>query len=62
MQRWKVGLARPFSETTPESLVADLGEIFAPQYATRAREIAARMTKPAESIGTAANLLENFPS
>lgn len=51
----KVGLAQPFSETTPESLVADLGEILVPQYATRAREIAARMTKPAESIGTATN-------
>ncbi|WP_369830826.1 glycosyltransferase, partial [Mycobacterium sp. 1245852.3] len=60
IQRLKVGLARPFSETTQESLVADLGQILAPRYATRAREIAARMTKPAESIGTAADLLEKF--
>lgn len=60
IQRLKVGLARPFSETTQESLVADLGEILAPQYATRAREIAARMTKPAKSIETATDLLERF--
>jgi UDP:flavonoid glycosyltransferase YjiC (YdhE family) len=60
IQRLKVGLARPFSETTQESLVADLGQILAPQYAARAREISARMTKPAESIGTAADLLERF--
>ena len=34
--------------------------ILAPQYVTRAREIATRMTKPAESVATAADLLENF--
>lgn len=54
----KVGAARRFSATTPDSLVADLRTILAPEYATRARELAARMTKPAESIDTAADLLE----
>jgi UDP:flavonoid glycosyltransferase YjiC (YdhE family) len=32
----------------------------APQYATRAREIATRMTKSTESVATAADLLETF--
>jgi UDP:flavonoid glycosyltransferase YjiC (YdhE family) len=41
-----------------KSLVADLRRILAPQYVTRAREIATRMTKPAASVSTAADLLE----
>jgi UDP:flavonoid glycosyltransferase YjiC (YdhE family) len=40
-------------------LVADLRAILAPQYAARAREIATRMTKPAESVAAAADLLED---
>lgn len=60
VQRLKVGLARHFSSATQESLVADLGQILAPEYAIRARAIAARMTKPAESIATTATLLEKF--
>ena len=51
--------ARRFSTTTRESLVADLRQILDPQYATRAREIATRMTKPAESVAAAADLLED---
>jgi UDP:flavonoid glycosyltransferase YjiC (YdhE family) len=54
-----VGTARRFS-TTQESLVADLGTILAPQYVTRAREIATRMTKPAAGVTNAADLLEDF--
>jgi vancomycin aglycone glucosyltransferase len=54
-----VGAARRFSATTVESLVADLRLILTPQYATRAREAATRMTKPAESVARAADLLEN---
>ena len=50
VKRLKVGTARRFSTTTRESLVADLRRILAPQYVTRAREIATRMTKPAESV------------
>ncbi|OBH55123.1 glycosyl transferase family 1 [Mycobacterium mantenii] len=58
IQRLKVGLTRPFSETTQESLIADLGQILTPEYATRARAISARMTRPDESVENAANLLE----
>jgi UDP:flavonoid glycosyltransferase YjiC (YdhE family) len=54
-----VGSARRFSATTQETLVADLLSILTPQYLARAREIAARMTKPAESVTTAADLLED---
>jgi UDP:flavonoid glycosyltransferase YjiC (YdhE family) len=60
VKRLKVGTWRRFSTTTQESLVADLRTILAPQYLTRARELASRMTKPAESVATAADLVENF--
>lgn len=59
VSRLKVGAARRFSSTTRESLVADLRRILAPDYAVRAREIAGRMTTPAESIAAAADLVEN---
>jgi UDP:flavonoid glycosyltransferase YjiC (YdhE family) len=39
--------------------VAKLRAILAPQYVTRAREIATLMTKPAASVTTAADLLED---
>ena len=55
--RMKVGRARRLSTVTRESLVADLRDIFAPQYVTRACEIATRMTQPAESVAAAADLL-----
>ena len=60
LKRLKVGTARRFSATTGESLVTDLRMILAPDYATRAREIATCMTKPAESVAKAADLVENF--
>jgi UDP:flavonoid glycosyltransferase YjiC (YdhE family) len=60
VKRLKVGTARRFSATTEKTLVADLRTILEPRYATRAREIATRMTKPAESVATAADLVENF--
>ena len=59
VKRQKVGTSRRFSRTTRESLVADLRRILAPEYVTRAREIASRMTKPAASVTTAADLLED---
>ncbi|MGA7052055.1 MAG: glycosyltransferase, partial [Mycobacterium sp.] len=59
VKRLKVGSARRFSKTTGKSLVADLRRILAPQYVTRAREIGSRMTKPADSVTTAADLLED---
>jgi UDP:flavonoid glycosyltransferase YjiC (YdhE family) len=60
VKRLKVGTARRFSTTTQKSLVADLRTILAPQYVTRARAIAIRMTKPAESVAAAADLVEDF--
>jgi UDP:flavonoid glycosyltransferase YjiC (YdhE family) len=60
VKRLKVGTAQRFSATDRDSLVADLGTILAPQYLARAREIATRMTKPAEGVTTAADLVEEF--
>jgi UDP:flavonoid glycosyltransferase YjiC (YdhE family) len=60
VKRLKVGTARRFSTTTEESLVADLRTILAPQYVTRAREIASQMSKPAASVAAAADLVEDF--
>jgi UDP:flavonoid glycosyltransferase YjiC (YdhE family) len=60
VKRLKVGFGRSFSTTTTESLVADLRTILAPQRVARAREIATQMAKPAESVATAADLLEDF--
>jgi UDP:flavonoid glycosyltransferase YjiC (YdhE family) len=59
VERLKVGLGRRFWETTVESLVTDLAFVLAPQYAVQAREVAAQMTKPAESRASAADLLED---
>ena len=59
LKRLKVGTARRFSTTTRESLVADLRRILTPQYATRARKLATRMTKPAESVANTADLFED---
>jgi UDP:flavonoid glycosyltransferase YjiC (YdhE family) len=60
VKQLKVGIARRFSTVTEESLVADLRAILAPEYAARARDIAARMTKQAESVTAAADLVEKF--
>ncbi|OCB32603.1 hypothetical protein A9X02_24335 [Mycobacterium malmoense] len=56
----KVGTSRRFSASTRETLVKDLRQILSPDYVARARELAARMTKPADSITKTADLLENF--
>jgi UDP:flavonoid glycosyltransferase YjiC (YdhE family) len=60
LKRLKVGTGRRFSTTTEKSLVADLGKVLSPQYLTRAREFANHMTRPAESIAAATDLVENF--
>jgi UDP:flavonoid glycosyltransferase YjiC (YdhE family) len=60
LKRLKVGTARRFSTTNEKSLVADLRRILAPQYVARAREIGARMNKPAESVAGAADCVEDF--
>src|ERR1700761_2149660 len=59
VKRMKVGSAQRLSSVTEESLVAGLRSILRPQYVTRAREIATRMTKPSVSATAAADLLEN---
>jgi len=56
----EVGAARPFSATTRDSLVADLGIIRTPECAGRARAVAAEMTDHAASVATAADLLERL--
>ena len=57
--RLKVGFGRCFSESTVNSLVADLHSVLAPHHASRAREVAAQTTTPAESLARAADLLED---
>ena len=56
----KVGATRKFAAATEKTLVADLRTILAPDYLTRARELAARMIRPADSVTRAADLLEDF--
>jgi UDP:flavonoid glycosyltransferase YjiC (YdhE family) len=58
VQQLEVGFGRRFSDTTGQTLLADLGVLLSQQYGVRAREIAARMTKAAESRAKAADLLE----
>jgi UDP:flavonoid glycosyltransferase YjiC (YdhE family) len=58
MQQLEVGFGRRFSDTSVETPVADLRLLRSPQYAVQPREIAVRMTKPAESLAKAADLLE----
>ena len=60
VKRLKVGTGRRLSTTTRRTLIADLRRILAPQYATRAREIATRMTESSASVANAADLLEDF--
>jgi vancomycin aglycone glucosyltransferase len=57
--RLKVGFGRRFSESTVNSLVADLQSVLGPHHASRAREVAGQMTTPAESRACAADLLED---
>lgn len=54
----KVGLGRNFMESTLDSVVADLRAVLAPERAERAREVAAMMTKAADSRARTADLLE----
>ncbi len=56
----KVGASRRFTAATEKTLVTDLRTILAPDYLTRAREVAARMISPADSVTKAADLLEDF--
>ena len=60
--RLKVGSGRAFSASNLGSLVADLRSILNPQCITRAREVAPQVTKPAVSVASAADLLEDAGS
>jgi UDP:flavonoid glycosyltransferase YjiC (YdhE family) len=60
LKRLKVGTARKFITTTPESLLSDLRQICTPDYTARARTLGARMIPRAESVSRAADLLEEF--
>ena len=59
IEHLKVGAARGFSVSNQASLVSDLRSILSPQCVTRARQVAASMTKAAESVARAADLLED---
>ncbi|OBK98275.1 glycosyl transferase family 1 [Mycobacterium sp. 1245499.0] len=61
-RRLNVGTHRRLSLTTRDSLVVDLRKILAPEYAIRARALAARMTTPAQSAAKAADLVESAAS
>jgi UDP:flavonoid glycosyltransferase YjiC (YdhE family) len=61
VKRLEVGAARRLSSTSEESLVADLRCILTPQCVARARDIATRMTKSADSVVTTADLVEDLP-
>ena len=59
IERLKVGAARQFSAANQESLAADLRFILGAECVTRAREVGASVTKSAESVAGAADLLED---
>jgi UDP:flavonoid glycosyltransferase YjiC (YdhE family) len=58
VKRLKVGSAKRLSNINRRSLVKRLRRILAPDCVARARQIAPRMTRPATSVATAADLLE----
>ncbi|OHU47065.1 glycosyltransferase [Mycobacteroides chelonae] len=60
VKRLKVGTARRFSTTTAKTLVTDLRTILEPHCVDRAREVATRMTRPAESVMAAADFVEDL--
>jgi len=60
IKRLKVGTARRLATATEESLVKDLRTILAPQYAARAREVAAQMSDASKGTVAAGDLVENF--
>lgn len=62
IKRLGVGTSRRFSSTTPETLREDLRIALSPSCVAKAREVAAQMTSPAQSLDTTASLLENAAS
>lgn len=59
LQRLEVGASRRFSTTSTKTLVKDLRRILTPEYASRAQELAGRMTPPAQSVTQTADLFES---
>lgn len=59
IKQLKVGWGRRFSSSTVDSLVSDLKKVIAPEFVARARDLSARMTKPAASVSAVADLLED---
>jgi UDP:flavonoid glycosyltransferase YjiC (YdhE family) len=62
IERLKVGRSLRFSRTHRDSLREALRTVLMPECAARAREVATRMTEPAVSVATAADLLEKAAS
>jgi UDP:flavonoid glycosyltransferase YjiC (YdhE family) len=60
LKRLKVGTGRRFVATTEKSLIKDLRTILTPEYLTQAKQLAARMTKPTDSVAAAADLMESL--
>ncbi len=60
VKKLKVGAYRKFAAASEKTLVKDLRTILTPGYRTRARELGAKMITPADSVSTAADLMENF--
>ncbi|UUO01969.1 glycosyltransferase [Mycolicibacterium novocastrense] len=60
VKRLKLGTARRFTATSPQTLITDLRTILDPQYVARAREIARQVSKPGESVTAAADLMEDL--
>lgn len=58
INRLKVGVAQRFSRTTARSLTKALRTALTPERQARAREVAVRMTPPAQSASRTADLLE----
>lgn len=58
IERLGVGAAQRFSKTTPAGLREALRTALSPRAQERAREVAARMTPPEQSVSAVADLLE----
>jgi UDP:flavonoid glycosyltransferase YjiC (YdhE family) len=58
IKRLGIGTFRRFSATTRDTLLDDLRAVLAPETADRARQVAAQMTPPSDSVTMAANLIE----
>ena len=60
LKRLKVGANRRFSGTNEKTLTDDLRTILAPQYKVNVLELSKQLATPAESVTSAADLLEEF--